>query len=206
MSQQILVIHGGDAFDSYGEYLENLRSKTAYLERMKVGGWKTWLQKNLGEGFDVYSPTMPNAANAKYAEWKIWFEKIVSQLNDNVILVGHSLGGIFLAKYLSENQIARRVLATFLVAAPFNTPTDHPLADFVLLESLAGLRKQGGDIFLYHSIDDVVVPFSNAQSYMSDLSDATLRSFSDRGHFNDDRFLEIENEIRSVSNVVSTAM
>ena len=204
MPQQILVIHGGDAFDSYEEYLRNLELKMAYLDRMKVGGWKMELQKNLGEGFDVYSPTMPNAANAKYAEWKIWFEKIIPLLNDDLILVGHSLGGIFLAKYLSENQIARRVRATFLVAAPFNTPTDHPLADFVLLENLAGLRKQGGDIFLYHSIDDVVVPFSNAQSYMSDLSDATLRSFTDRGHFNDDRLLEIEKDIQSVNNLVST--
>lgn len=197
MHQQILVIHGGDAFDSYGEYLENLRSKTAYLERMKVGGWKTWLQKSLGDGFDVYSPTMPNAANAKYAEWKIWFEKIVPQLNDDVILVGHSLGGIFLAKYLSEERITKRIRATFLVAAPFNTPNDHPLADFILSDALDGLRQQGGEIFLYHSTDDVVVPYSNVESYAKGLPEAVLRSFSDRGHFNDDRFSEIENDIKT---------
>lgn len=195
---QIFIIHGGDAFNSYEEYLENLRLKTAHLERMKPGGWKIDLQKNLGEGFDVYSPSMPNANNAKYVEWKMWFEKIIPLMANEVILVGHSLGGIFLAKYLSEEAFPKRVLATFLVAAPFNTPTEHPLADFVLPSDLGGLQNQGGEIFVYHSTDDVVVPCANAESYCSALPSAAFRSFTDRGHFNQDRFIEIEEDIRSI--------
>lgn len=196
---QLFVIHGGDAFDSYEEYLADLQSRTAHLERMKPGGWKMGLQKNLGEEFDVYNPSMPNKDNAKYAEWKIWFEKIVLLMDDEVILVGHSLGGIFLAKYLSEETFPKHIRGTFLVAAPFNTPTEHPLADFVLPSDLEGLRKQGGKIFVYHSTDDVVVPYSNAESYRLALPDATFRTFTDRGHFNQERFVEIEEGIRSVS-------
>ncbi len=203
MPQQILVIHGGDAFDTYGEYLRNLELKTAYLDRMKVGGWKTWLQRNLGAVVDVYNPTMPNAANARYAEWKIWFEKILKLMNNDVILIGHSLGGIFLTKYLSENQVDKRIRATFLVAAPFVVLEDYELSDFILPRDLELLRKQGGNIFLYHSKDDVVVPYSNVESYQQALPEATIRSFSDRGHFNDDRFVEIEDDIRSVSESVS---
>ncbi|MEK7632861.1 MAG: alpha/beta fold hydrolase [Patescibacteria group bacterium] len=195
---QLFVIHGGDAFDSYEEYLADLGSRTAHLERMKPGGWKMNLQKHLGEGFDVYVPSMPNKDNAKYAEWKMWFAKIVPLMADDVILVGHSLGGIFLAKYLSEETFPKRIRATFLIAAPFNTPTEHPLADFILPDDLGGLQKQGGAIFLYHSIDDVVVPYSNAESYQLALPEVTFRSFTDRGHFNQDRFVEIEEDIRLV--------
>lgn len=194
---QIFIIHGGDAFDSYEEYLTNLQSKTAHLERMKPGGWKMDLQKNLGEGFDVYSPSMPNANNAKYMEWKMWFEKIVPLMANEVILVGHSLGGIFLVKYLSEETFPKRILATFLVAAPFNTPIEHPLADFVLVKDLEGLRKQGGKTFVYHSVDDVVVPYANAELYQRALPEAVFRSFSDRGHFNQGRFVEVERDIQS---------
>lgn len=198
MPQQLFVIHGGDAFDSHEEYLADLRSRTAHLERMKPGGWKMNLQKNLGERFDVYAPSMPNKDNAKYAEWKTWFAKIVPLMDDDVILVGHSLGGIFLAKYLSEEAFPKYIRATFLVAAPFNTPTEHPLADFILPADLDGLRKQGGKVFVYYSTDDVVVPYSNAESYRTALPEAIFRSFTDRGHFNHDRFVEIEEDIRSV--------
>ena len=198
MLQQVLVIHGGDAFNSYEEYLADLRSSVVHLGRMKPGGWKMDLQKNLGEGFDVYHPSMPNARNAKYGEWKIWFAKIVPLMADEVILVGHSLGGIFLAKYLSEETVPKRIRATFLVAAPFNTPTEHPFADFILPNDLGGLQRQGGKIFAYHSTDDVVVPYSNMESYYAALPEATFRSFTDRGHFNQNRFVEIEDDIRSV--------
>lgn len=196
---QIFVIHGGDAFNSYEDYLANLQLKTAYLERMKPGGWKLDLQKNLGESFDVYHPSMPNGGNAKYAEWKMWFEKIVPLMADEVILVGHSLGGIFLAKYLSEEIFPKHILATFLIAAPFNAHTDHPLADFILSSDLSGLEKQGGVIILYHSTDDDVVPYSNVDSYLRALPEARLRAFHDRGHFNQSRVSEIEQEIISLS-------
>ena len=191
-------VHSSDAFDSYEEYLVDLNLRTAHLERMKPGGWKMELQKNLGDKFDVYNPSMPNKDNAKYAEWKIWFEKIAPLMDDDVILVGHSMGGIFLAKYLSEEPFPKRIRATFLVAAPFETETEYSLADFRLPKSVEGLRKQGGKIFVYHSADDNVVPYADGESYRSVFPESTFRSFTDRGHFNQDRFVEIEEDIRSV--------
>jgi predicted alpha/beta-fold hydrolase len=47
---------------------------------------------------------MPNKLNARYHEWKIFFEGILSKLDreDEITLVGGSLGGCFLLKYFSE--------------------------------------------------------------------------------------------------------
>ncbi len=62
---------------------------------------------------------MPNKTNAQFEEWKIWFEKFIPFLNDGVILVGHSLGGVFLAKYLSENKFPKKIGGVFLVSAVY---------------------------------------------------------------------------------------
>jgi hypothetical protein len=37
--------------------------------------WKKWLAEGLSQHYEVMRPDMPNTMNAKYAEWKIWFEK-----------------------------------------------------------------------------------------------------------------------------------
>ena len=64
-------------------------------------------------------PQMPNKQNADYQAWKIEFEKILPDLDKDSILIGHSLGGIFLAKYLSENKLAQKLDSLHLVAAPY---------------------------------------------------------------------------------------
>lgn len=198
MKQQLIVIHGGDAFEDYEDYLVNLRTKEITLEKIRSQDWKGSLNKKLGEDFDVIIPKMPNAQNARYLEWKIWFEKIIPLLNNNVIIVGHSLGGIFIVKYLSENNYPQKIKAIFLVGTPYNSPIRHPLVDFTITNSLDKFVKQAGKIFIYHSKDDVVVPFNNAKYYHKEIPDAVFRVFKSRGHFNTESFPEIVKDIKSI--------
>jgi uncharacterized protein len=196
MRKQILVLHGGNAFDTYEEYILDLQSKEISIERLAAKDWKSNLSSDLGDEYDVILPRMPNSNNARYLEWKIWFEKIVALLDETVVFIGHSLGGIFLVKYLSENNSPKKIKGLFLVAAPYNTPKDHPLVDFTITNSLDRVEGQSEKIFLYHSKDDVVVPFDNAESYQTELRGATLRVFEDRGHFNSENFPEIVQDIK----------
>lgn len=106
MKQQVFVIHGGTAFDTYEEYISYLQNKEVSLEKLQGRDWKMNLQDTLGDGYEVYLVKMPNAFNAVYKEWCLWFEKFLPLLNDGVIFVGHSLGAVFLAKYLSEHEIS----------------------------------------------------------------------------------------------------
>ncbi len=106
MKEQILIINGGNTFPSYGDYISHLKTKELNLERLKpIKDWKDSFQEDLGENYEVFIPKMPNITNARFEEWKIWFEKIINKLNENSILIGHSLGGIFLAKYFEENKL-----------------------------------------------------------------------------------------------------
>jgi uncharacterized protein len=196
MKQQIVVIHGGDAFENYEDYLDSLRTKEITLERIRSVGWKKNLGKELGEKFDVLTPSMPNKQNARYLEWKIWFERIIPLLDDELIFIGHSSGGIFLAKYLSENVYPKKIKATLLVAAPYNAPTEHPLVDFTITSPLDKFIKQAGKIVLYHSKDDKVVPFDNAERYHKEIPDAEFHVFEDRQHFNQESFPEIAELIK----------
>ena len=118
--QQVFVIHGGNAFNSYEEYISALEEKVVSLEDFTRKGWKKSLQEKLGAEYEVFNPQMPNGQNAKYPEWKIYFEKFLPLFSDNVIFVGHSLGGIFLAKYFSENKVSKKIKATILIAAPYD--------------------------------------------------------------------------------------
>lgn len=200
MKTQILVIHGGDTFETYEEYMAHLRNyQIESLDYFKRKDWKTSLQERLGENFEVITPQMPNRKNARYEEWKIWFEKIIPLLNDEVILIGHSMGGIFLAKYLSENNFPKKVLALHLVAAPYDTEViKESLVDFALEKTVEGLAKYTDKIFIYQSKEDKVVALEDAMKYKRDLPNAELNIFEDRGHFKQEKFPELLERVKRI--------
>ncbi len=201
MKKQVLVMHGGDTFNSYEDYLDFLKSWNIDFEQLKEGkiGWKKSLKDELGSEFEVIAPQMPNKINAKYSEWKIWFEKFIPFLEDDIIFIGHSLGGTFFAKYLSENDFPKKIKATFLVAPAYDEKhTDESLGDFTLPESLEKFEKQGGRIFIYGSSDDSVVSPLDFKGYKNVLKDSIFREFTDRGHFNVEKIEELLSDIKSL--------
>ncbi len=101
--KQILVLHGGDSFGTEEEYISFLKNfEIENLDYFKSKRWKENLQADLGPDFEVIASRMPNAFNARYEEWKIWFEKILPLMDDRCVLLGHSLGGTFLAKTIEK--------------------------------------------------------------------------------------------------------
>ncbi len=198
--KQVVVIHGGDTFDTYEDYLEFLKSRVLDFEELRTGQkrWKDNLGTDLGADYEVIAPKMPNWFNAKYLEWKIWFAKIVPHLNEEVILVGHSMGGIFLAKYLSETELTKKIKALFLVGAPFDSVDTDSVADFTLGD-LTKINSQSSIVFIYHSTDDDVVPYSEAAKYASAIKNSELKTFTDRGHFRQEHLFELVKDIRSLN-------
>jgi len=196
MKQQILIIHGGDTFHNYEDYIFYLKNKVIDLDKFRSKGWKDNLQNDLGSDYDVMLPRMPNSTSASYLEWKIWFERIVSLLNDNLIIIGHSLGGIFLAKYFSENNITKKVKAVILIAAPFDNKEG---SSFNLSTSLLNFSEQSKNIYLIQSKDDSTVPFEQVEKYVKALPNAKVITFEDRGHFNQETFPEIVELIKKLT-------
>lgn len=196
---QILLVHGGMTFKNKKDYLRYLKTRKISLKK-KITWSGDYLDKKLGRNFELIRPRMPLPDDAKYDDWKIYFKRHIPYLRNNLILIGHSLGGIFLAKYLSENKFPKKILATILVAAPYggkNKNANYTLGDFSLPKNLTKFQKQGGKIFICHSKDDPVVPFVDADKYKKALPEAKMVVFKNREHFNQESFPEIIKMIKN---------
>jgi len=190
MKKQIVVVGGGDSFRSKKEFLdflENFEVTIGYFRPRR--DWKSFLQERLGDDYDVLVPAMPNKQNARFAEWKLWFEKLLPFVENGATLIGHSLGGMFLVKYLAENDFSKKIGALILIAAPHNRTGE--IGDFVLPASIARVSKLTSKIYLLYSKDDKVVPFAESGIYKKQLPEAELIAFEDRGHFNQLEFPEL---------------
>jgi predicted alpha/beta hydrolase family esterase len=142
---------------------------------------------------------MPLKDYAKYAEWKIHFERYFPQLKNNILLIGESLGGIFLAKYLSENKFPKKILSTYLVCPPYDNtlPREELWGGFKMKSSLGLLEKQPTHLYLMFSKDDNIVPVSNAEKYRKKLKNAKIIIYkSKNGHFRVPSFPEIVKMIK----------
>lgn len=197
--KQILMVHGGMTFKNRRDYLDYLKNKKIQI-KPKISWRNEYLTKNLSKNFEIIRPTMPLQENAKYEDWKIYFERFTPFLKNNIILIGASLGGIFLAKYLSENKFPKKILSIYLVCPPFdNTSSEEDLVGgFNLKSNLSLIEKQTENLYLMFSKDDNVVPVSHAEKYRKKLKNAKIKIYkSKNGHFKIKRFPEIIKMIKN---------
>ncbi len=191
-------MHGGMTFRNKKDYLHFLKNREISSEA-RIRWADAYLTKSLGKNFEIIKPRMPQSDNAKYSEWKIHFERYIPFMRDNIILVGMSLGGIFLAKYLSENKFPRKILSVYLVGAPFDDslPDEDLVGGFRLKSNLSRLDNCSKNIFLMFSRDDKVVPLSHAEKFRRKLKNAKIIIYRSKGgHFKVSKFPELVRMIK----------
>jgi predicted alpha/beta hydrolase family esterase len=219
---QIVIVDGGMSFANDAQALEWLTHCDWDLIG-KMPSWKKWLAEGLSDHFDTIRIDMPNTMNAKYDEWKIWFEKhfrhihgthhhlthkttlerIEEKKHDDehkkLILIGHSLWGIFLMKYLSESGFPRGIDALHLVAPMLDNDWLKGESVWSFGFSTGGLphlHKSIPQIHIWASTDDDVVPYDHAIRYHVSMFGSVLHTFHDRGHFvGQSHFVELFEEI-----------
>ena len=199
--KHIIVIHGGSCWKTHAEYLADLRQTKFVTGFYPRAGWHKNLQKDLGAGYQVILPDMPNWQNSRYEEWKIWFEKALAVSGADPVVVGHSLGGIFLSKYFSETTNPPTVRAVLLVAAPYQTAAQDPdFGNFAMKREPKRLGTLGLNLRLYHSTDDPIVAFTDLKKYQKAIPTAVINKYTNRGHFIGNHFPEIVTDIKSIFN------
>lgn len=190
--KQVIVIHGGTTFSSYDRYLDYLRTKSVKIERLTYAStWRESLQEKLGDSYQVLLPSMPNKTNAQYGEWKLWFDRIAEVAEDDCILIGHSLGAIFLVKYLSENVFPKRIAAVMLVAAPFEDEADEDLTDFKLSHVSGLFTEQVTRPIFFMGLDDPVIAATELDRYKIELPTAEYTILPAPDHFMRPEFPEL---------------
>jgi predicted alpha/beta hydrolase family esterase len=158
----------------------------------------TYLRTMLGSNYNVLYPKMPHPENPEYMMWKVSLDDKLASLEGEVILIGHSLGGSVLLKYLSEEIHNNFISGLFIIAAPYWGKKDWQVAEYVLQKDfsakLAGIPK----IFLYHSRNDEVVPFKHLGFYAGKLANAVVRKFDSRRHLFSTGIPELIDDIKSI--------
>ncbi|QQR64508.1 alpha/beta hydrolase [Candidatus Kaiserbacteria bacterium] len=190
---RVFIIHGGMTFKSKKDYITYLTTREISIDR-KPNWTEEYLNTSLGKQFEIVRLRMPTPDNAHYDEWKIHFERYLPFFTKQVILIGESLGGIFLARYLSENRLPQKALATYLVCPPFdNSLSDEDLVNgFKLKPDLSLLPENTNHLSILFSADDDVVPVQHAEKYREKLPTAMIRILKGKnGHFNVSKLPEI---------------
>jgi len=186
MNNHILFIHGAG---------EGAYKADALLTRS--------LQQELGSGYEVRYPVMPNEANAPYDLWKRKIEKEITIMLDPIVLVGHSVGASHLIKILTEIGIPKLITGIFLLDAPFWGGKGwryEGYKELMLPKDVASKLPKDASLFLYHTHDDEIVPFSHLDLYAKLLPRAIVREIEKGGHQLNNDLSQVAKDIKLIKN------
>lgn len=140
--------------------------------------WFPWLQKQLLIK-DVFTqtPEMPNAYKPDYEKWKSEFERF--SVDEDSILVGHSCGGGFLVRWLSENKIKVKKL---ILVAPWLDPDRKKTTTFFDFRIDPAITERMETHILISNDDDKDIQIS-VSKIKDALPGANKHDFQGMGHF-----------------------
>jgi len=182
MTKQVLFIQGGGA----GTH-DNWDSKLVAS-----------LRRELGPGYDIRYPRMPNEGDPSYAAWKTVLDEEIAALDDAAVLVGHSLGATILINALAEHAPRQKLAGVFLISAPFVGPGGWPSEDIKGKPDLAGRLPQATPIYLYQGSKDDTAPCAHADLYKEAIPQAYVRKLEGRDHQLNDDWSEVAADIRRI--------
>ena len=177
---QVLFIQGGGA-GTHDEWDDKL---VANLER------------NLGPDYEIQYPRMPNESDPRYDKWKASLERQLATLDDDAILVGHSIGGTILVNVLAAQPTKRKFGALFLVSAPFVGEGGWRGNDFETPREIA--MRLDGPVYVYHGLDDATAPPAHADLYRRAIPQARVHRLPGRDHQLGNDLGEVARAIRSL--------
>lgn len=158
-----------------------------------------YLRNGLRKDHVVLYPKMPEPDSPDYELWKLTLDRELSALENEIILVGHSLGASVLLKYLSEEPCDKSIAGLFLVAPVYFGKRDWKVEEYSLKRDfeteLLGIPR----IFLYHSRNDTVVPFTHLVKFADKLPNSVCRAFEGRGHLFSNGLPELVEDIKNLS-------
>jgi len=106
--------------------------------------WFPWLKQELEQkGYKVFVPQFPSPpiVPVKIVEWFDVLKSYEQYINENSILIGHSLGGIFLLRELEK--LTHPIKGAFFVGTPIGV---RPILNFDRDSAFSGFDFNWGEI------------------------------------------------------------
>jgi len=134
------------------------------------GGWISWIMQQFSkEKIYVCALPMPNPKNPVLSDWLEEISRAVNntQDEDEIYIVGHSLGATTVLRYLESNPENKKISGVVLVSGVISPlDTENKESNFRKLDSflipdidLSKVKGKVGKIIVVHSKDDPIVPF-----------------------------------------------
>ena len=162
---KFIIIHG-----SYGNPEEN---------------WIPWLKSELEKlGHKVFVPKFPTPKNQNLENWLKVFKDHEEYLDDDSVLIGHSLGATFILTILET----RKVKAAFLVAGFIgllgidSDNINKTISDRKF--NFQKIKENCKKFFIYSSDNDPYVPLDKGKELARNL-ESELKIIKNACHFNE---------------------
>ena len=162
-------------------------------------GWFKWLRSELKKrGFKVIAPIMPHPEAPKISAWVGTLKKLINDMDENTILVGHSMGTQTILRYLEKS---RSSCGKCILVAPFMKLTEYSFTEDPENEksmrkiakpwltkeiALKEVRKHSREFIMIFSEDDPYIDLSNAKIFRKELGSKIIIQKNKR-HFEEDR-------------------
>ncbi len=145
--------------------------------------WYSWLKRQLILK-DIHAVVVepPFPFRPRYDEWKREFERF--DILPDTILVGHSCGGGFLVRWLSEHKDKK--VGKVVLVAPWLNPDNNPVsdtADFFKFEIDPYLASRTAGVTIFNSDNDDISIHTSVQIIRDTVKDIQYKEFHNYQHF-----------------------
>lgn len=153
--------------------------------------WYPWVKKELEKkNFQVIIPEMPDTNNPKLNEWLPKLKDSVKEPDNELYLVGHSLGCITILRYLESLKEDIKIAGVIMVAGFVDNLGYKEIESFFQTPiNYEKIRKHANKFVAIHSDNDPYVSLDNGDIFKKKLG-AKVIIKKNMNHFSG----EIENE------------
>lgn len=186
--KSVIILHG---MPTKEEFLDKK------LPNESNAHWLPWLQKQLlMKGVMAYTPDMPKPYAPDYDAWVREVERY--EIGPQTAIVGHSCGGGFWVRYLSEHKKLK--VGKVVLVAPWLDPDGDEAGSFFDFEMDQSLAKRTKGLVIFNSANDMGNVHKSVALLRENIDGMRYREFKKRGHFDtpgmkSDKFPELLKEL-----------
>ena len=179
-----ILLHGYQGSEEY--YNSNMPSASN-------SHWFPWLQKELLiNEIKADTPEVFRHYEMKYSAWVEEIERFA--INRESILIGHSMGGGFWVRYLSEHP--EIYVDKVILVAPWVNLNHEADSDFFEFNLDPTITEHANEFIIFASDDDKMDIQNSIDYLINNLPNTKVRTFHGYGHFThrtlmDDKFPEL---------------
>lgn len=153
-------------------------------------GWRPWLRNQLvARGYEVVMPAMPNPNMPMPLDWLAKLQEVITKLDENTIIVGHSLGANTAMRFLESLSDDVKIGKLITVAAVVDRVTVTGDAEKLirLWTSIQidaeKVKSRAGEIVSFFSDNDPFIPLET-EVVMREKFGARIIIGHDKAHYN----------------------